>query len=617
MRIVHNGSYISLPLPGYGFVKYAHPQHMTRLLVYLVDEPTFIRYATPRDYYVLFEEMIYHDIVHPHMLQYVSNCVMPDVTSYLSGHILLRCLDRGITFRTSTKSILSYNTIDTLDVSDRGIKLDLPFLRHLHRFTNLRSLTIRNITTTGFSLKITTFDTIEELDVSGSNVTHDIIANLTQLRKLKTTKSSIRLTMFDSQHPIYRSVEELEVDGSEIDSLTLSRFVNLRSLTIVDKMPINMSFITPSHPWCETLQELYIEHLWYSDEVLQHLRNLRKLNMRNNERVTLSFVDEHHPWTTTMRELNIAYTNVKYESIKHMKCLTMLNIAGTDITFDKDAQFAGTLLELNASMTAQKRGIRFMKKLQILTLNDCDNVSLDYFDESHPLCDTIQELYIDRSPIPMKNLQHLKNLRKLTLSSVPWSSLDFLVEDHPIASSLEEFTFDTNFDVKFLLAFRNLRRIRSFMGKGFFSGMDSSHPLCDSLESLEVIYNSIDDNSLVHLRKLRRLHCNVTGIQLKFPPNHPIFDTLNEISIDRKMDSLCHFRRLRKIIMVNSTAKIDNPIPLRHTLQEIVHRHSGLTDASLSEMQCLQRFKQFDPKKLKVNFLDEQHSLFWSLRQLE
>lgn len=552
------------------------------------------------DFPKLIEQMIIHDVVDPSIFQFLSNCIVPDVTKCMMSQTLVRCLNRGVTFRTremnqeamSHSKILSYSTIDK---------------------------------------------------INDDCMTDDNISKFQSLRKLTIENEKVSLDFVDENHPLSGSLEELHVMRSCIRNARLYYFTSLKKLTIHDTWNEKLKFeIHRNHPFCDTLEEFSIDNCRITDTGIQHLRALRRLRITDNSKVRLAYLHPRHPQCDLLEELVLETTNVRDVGIRHLRKLTKLIVDRSDkikleflgkIHGSQRHPLCDSLTDLSiASTHIGDDSIKYLQKLKKLDIHYNSVVKLDFFrptseSDRSPLLDSLEELIVGKTSVDDSAIEHLTRLKTLNMTNNRTIRFDFLHVFHPLCNTLEYLhaistnLTDDKIDKLHALSILNVARNQSitfdFLGR---KTNGSDHPLCYNLKELNINGTAVTDESLKHLQNLEKIsfdsHVNLDFLK---NPSHPLCNTLVEIYTSGSFSdkNLQHLRVLEKL----ETGNI-NPItldfiharhPLCETLTTLNLRKSSIDDENIRHFRMLKNLGLDSDHKIKIDFLHPSHRLCFTL----
>lgn len=602
MRVVHNNYYIDIPNEDPTYRPLESLPFCDLLVAYYGDK--FSSFDRSNTYYELVKQMFFHYAVDVNVFKFLSNCIVPDVIDRLSSRDLITCLDNGVVFSTGTKKpengqklseyetvfhrilpdttidfsshkkILSYQTIENLTVNRiHGLLFD----EDISKFCNLRRLyiagndrvslnflarsnslpqretmcdgTVVQRATDTLPHRFAMCDTMEELDISRTYVSDEFLQYFRNLKKLSIVDNRQQLLWFlNVNHPICDTLVELRAGKTAIRDEYIQHLRNLRRLSVRSARSIRLGFINPSHPWCDTLEELDVGDTIVEDGPIQHLRSLSTLIACENKILTLEFLTPGHPLCGKLRNLNIESTHIVSGALANLRNVTNLNVSKTTISlsFLQDPArhpLSDALIDLEMNETsisdATLQTLSNLRRLQISK----GRLSLNFLTPTHPLCDSLESLELRSTWIPMSNLQHLRGLKKLTMS---FMSIMYGESTFPMFQTIEELHIDHN-RTEIVCLCRNLRKLTIRHSTGIFSILPD-HPLCDTLEELDIVHSSVEDRAIEHLRNLRYLRAS-SYVTLKFlTPSHPLCITLRVLEGDKSgisPDAIRHLRMLK------------------------------------------------------------------------
>lgn len=580
---------------------------MNLLVAYYGDRHGFHKYmkkhnasSTMPYYRLLIIQMLYHGAFEASVLKYVpdGSCI-PNVISQISTNLFIECLDRGITFQQGDIN-LGYDTIQEFP---QDVHLTV---EQLNKFTALTSLNYEKFTSSLWYLKLSVCKSIKRLNCP-STTSDENLARFDQIEKLNIhNNAKINMISLSNNKSVTYHLKELSLSKSIVDDKTLARFVNLQILDICECKMI--SFANQHFPFFDTLLSLSVSFCdeMFTDDKLEkftRLQSLSFLQSPNELRLTTG-----HPLYTTITTLEITWGNVKDETLQNFHNIRNLSVRCRNITLNFLSQghsLCDTLEELSIYDTkVGSTAINALKKLRILRTRATGDI-LSFLHRDHPLCDTLEVLedglenYEERSLISDDSLQFLRCLRKLGTDS-DHVKLEFLKDPHhPMNVSLVELHLQM-FNESRVLPLMNLQNLEILKTQEKLV-LHPSYAICDTLLEYVNTNRHMKDDSLQHLRKLRKLKISRPNRNFLSFMNetHPLTKTLEILDCSSsgvKDENLCHLRALRElnIKFTDITLSfIDENHPLSKTLKLVVAR-SDFSDMRIAQLLKICNNLKFD-----------------------
>lgn len=420
------------------------------------------------------------------------------------------------------------------------------------------------------------------------------------------------------------TITELNLQYTNMTNRDIDGFTNLKKLNISETM-IDLSFIDFTHPWVETLEEIIaIDSLVSLHDNIQHLRNLRTLDVTRMKNFTLDFITANHPMTKSLREMTI--TIISNDVLKHFRNLESLHINfGSDLSFvTSDHPWVETMTSLGVDESVTDDILCRFRKLRVLHIWG-ENKTLSFLNENHPLCDTLEELFLAVSNVKDDAIQHLRKLRVLSAISATEITLSFLDEVHPLCDTLEVISADdigvTDDGVQYLRKLIKLNAPNVSLG---FLGSNKNHPLCLTIQDIFNSSGAIVDDSIKNLCNLKQLIVYGNSVNLSFlTVDHPMAFSLEHLSMNNSSitdSALQHLQNLSYLETKNNhyitLGFLHEKHPLCLTLKELSTSCSSITDSSLRYLRRLQILDKWDGD-IKLEFLNNPyHPMCFTLKEL-
>lgn len=321
-----------------------------------------------------------------------------------------------------------YKTLESLDIYGKQFSDD-----ELQRFYNLKKLFISSCDLTMDFLEDGLHplcDSLEELEIY--NMTFDSDRFIMHLRKLKKltlySTNGITLSFLGEgsiRPPMCHTLEELTLVESTLTDEAISHLSNLKTINFLDSVhgPVKLKFlgVNRDHPLNETLEVICAK---VNDESLLHVRNLKNLNIIGSH-VTFSFLHSKPVLSLEARETDgmsspraTEFESVSRSNSQHPLCDTLEELIYT---------------EHNNGISLQ----HFRNLKYVFSHGDVD---MSFLYPSHPLTMSLKKLEIlNNTLLTDDNVRHLRCLREMTLDTCENVSLEFLKKSkfvHPLSISL-------------------------------------------------------------------------------------------------------------------------------------------------------------------------------------
>lgn len=431
------------------------------------------------------------------------------------------------------------------------------------------------------------YHNIEEISGESQSWWH-LSDKFQRLKRIKTRNCDLQYIRADSA--VCETVEELSATKYLTDK-ELRMMRNLRKLYIPTLVnPLNFSKM----PLCQTLREIEIDAISIYDDDLSHCEKLTSITAYAVS-VSLEFLrsSKRHPLCDSIEKLVIPETLVSDESLSRLTNLKHLNY-------------------MPRAWGMGKSGI-----------------TLRWITPTHPICDTLEELYADGSLVDA-GIQHLRCLRVLHVrdSNIDCKFLNLV--DHPLCHTLEDISLvDTTIPLKHLTRLRKLNAKNTRISLEFLiPNIDNTlHPLCHSLEELYLhIEHKVTDNEIRHLQNLRILQPNMImtlsflseSLDGKKPKMCKTLEVL-DLRLTRITDqTLSHLTNLRELHLskLTSLSNLFHGHPLHETITKLFCDNSPITDDVLSRFKCIKHLSIFETG-ITLDFLTYRHPLAGSVEILK
>lgn len=623
MRIVHMSRYIEIPCKNRQYYALGELPFSDVLVAYYANKKDFHDSVDTKDtYYVLVNQMIYHQALDQGLLFSISNCLLPDITRHVTMSVILACLSRGIKFLSDHRDhgaprMIDYSTFDHLT------PCSMLNFETLHRFTALKSLDISGMPIQRLdSLQPSMYSTIEDLNVKNTMIRDFDLMKFTRLKKLNIENTNVGLTFLRiADHPLNHTLEEIYASGCEsLDDMFLLHVTRLQVLDVNECESFDMNPISSrlnrsirQFPIFSTLRELRMNSTLIKLSTLMLFQSLETLICEDYKITDMTFP----PSRETLRSLHCGLSNWNPDVDLSNMSLEELSWKGEEIPFNISASSPNRPifhslkeLEIVGCHNLTDEIMACFRQLRSLTIINNVNLTLSFLTSDHPLTETIEELKLINTTVEDSALMHLQNLRKLhvTQCGVRLFTLDPAT---PLFHTMEELDLGPQKiphnqynimkkNVQFLSKFQKLRKLHinrisvglEFLSPNFVSNDSETfeedldrptnpdlplHPLCWTLEDLSLMNSDVMGIGIRYLQNLQTLTLSNTMISFdSFTIDDAICWTLKTLYTRTSLlrdDDVAKFQNLRALDTGSDIdmkfLSMDSVHPLCYTLEKV------------------------------------------------
>lgn len=362
------------------------------------------------------------------------------------------------------------------------------------------------------------------------------------------------------------------------------------------------------------------------DKNLARFTSLTELDLSTSV-ASLEFLrDASHPLNRSLQTLQLVGSYVKDSSLCNLQNLTKLICGKTNMGISMDPRHNTfqtlTYLDVFGCKHFGDSSLQHFCNLKTLDAR-YTNVKFSFLteDHPHPLALSLETLFIGAESMIIVPLRHFLKMKRLIVESYhtydPNFKLDFLVPPHPLCETLEDLQiYNPWVDDRAIKHLKNLTYLDS-SNYITFDFLTNDHSLCSSLQYLNT--NIImKDESLQHLHALTELEIWYENIHLSFlTPTHPMANTLTTLKLGS--DSVVRWKELQHLQCLkifHMTLDLDDAPPTHH-----IPLFDTVEDLKLCNGKSLHKFTNVHTLfiysgPINMDFMFHSHPLTRSLRKI-